>query len=531
MMDKTLKFISFILWLIRSFLSIWIHLGFRLIYGNQKFKLPSITNQLLLQPATVIAKRIRQRQITSYEVVKAYIDRIKSIQPYLNVYVDERFEQALEEAREIDRILDNDKSIPEEWNEERAPFLGVPFAIKESMQFRGFHNSTGIVLRKDFICTETAKAVDNMLKSGAILLCNTNVSEGCMWFESRNALYGTTNNPYDLSRIVGGSSGGAGCIVSAAGVPFAVGSDIGGSIRLPSFMNGIFGHKTTPDVVPNEGQYPPHKEYHQKYLLATGPMCRYACDLHPMLQALAGLENISKLLDFNTSVDLSKLRYFYIDEMDAYFVNKIDREQRLAHRQVVQYFEHKYKVHVTRLRLNRLRYAVPLWTSMMVDGQLSTRDFSTTLFNSTSYLTAYHELLQKFLFRSTHTLPAIGLAILEALPNKYNKRFHKLAHKFFDEIQVLLGNDGILFFPTFPQSAPLHGWPLIMNTFDYIYCGIINALGLPSTQCPLGLDSQCLPLGIQCIAGRGRDQLTLCVAQEIEKARGGWVSPSQKKCI
>ncbi len=182
---------------------------------------------------------------------------------------------------------------------------------------------------------------------------------------------------------------------------------------------------------------------------------------------------------------------------------------------------------MTRLRLNRLRYAVSLWASMMVDGQLSSRDFSLTLCNNKSYLNGYHELLQKFLFRSTHTLPAIGLCILEALPNKYNKRFHKIAHKFFNEIEVLLGDDGVLLFPTFPQSAPYHGWPLIMNTFDYIYCGIINALGLPSTQCPLGLDSQQLPLGIQCIAARAHDQLTLAVAQEIEQFMGGWVSPSR----
>ena len=104
-------------------------------------------------------------------------------------------------------------------------------------------------------------------------------------------------------------------------------------------------------MVPNEGQFPPHKEYHQKYLLATGPMCRYACDLHPMLKSLAGSENIDKLTHIDVpvrlnnknhymhcvyllKVDLSKLRYFYIDEMDAYFVNKVDRDQRLAHRRV-----------------------------------------------------------------------------------------------------------------------------------------------------------------------------------------------------
>jgi fatty acid amide hydrolase 2 len=183
-------------------------------------------------------------------------------------------------------------------------------------------------------------------------------------------------------------------------------------------------------------------------------------------------------------------------------------------------------VYVTRLRLNRLRHAVSIWSSMMVDGQLASRDFSLTLCNRKSHLNGYRELLLKFLFRSTHTLPAIGLAILEAVPNKHNKRFHKVAQQFYNEIQALLGDDGILFLPTFPQSAPVHGWPVIMNTFDYIYCGIINALGLPSTQCPLGLDKQQLPLGIQCIAGRGRDQLTLAVAQEVERAMGGWVPPS-----
>ncbi|CAF4539711.1 unnamed protein product, partial [Rotaria sp. Silwood2] len=304
-MAKSLQIISFIIWLIRCFFSIWIRLGFRLIYGNQKFRLPPITNQLLLLPATVIAKRIRERRVTSYEVVHIYIERTRAIQPYLNVYVDERFSEALIEAQEIDRILDavanGQRLLPDEWTEERAPFLGVPFAIKESMEYPGFHNSTGIAARKDFISTRTATSVAHMLKAGAILLCNTNVSEGCMWFESRNSLYGTTNNPYDLTRIVGGSSGGAGCIVSAAGAPFAIGADIGGSIRLPSFMNGIFGHKTTPDIVPNDGQYPPHKDHHQKYLLSTGPMCRYACDLQPMLKVLAGSHNIERLLHFDVS--------------------------------------------------------------------------------------------------------------------------------------------------------------------------------------------------------------------------------------
>ncbi|CAF4405949.1 unnamed protein product, partial [Rotaria magnacalcarata] len=197
------------------------------------------------------------------------------------------------------------------------------------MQFIGFHNSTGIAARENIIATETATFVENMLKSGVILLCNTNIK-----FSGQNSLYGTTNNPYNLTRIVGGSSGGAGCIVSATGVPFGVGADIGGSIRMSSFINGIFGHKTLPDIGPNDRQYPSHSDNQQKYMLATGPMCRY------------------------THVDLSKPCYFYVDEVDAYCVNKLDPEQKLAHRQVVQHFENTYKIHVT--RFNRRRYPVSL---------------------------------------------------------------------------------------------------------------------------------------------------------------------------
>lgn len=184
-------------------------------------------------------------------------------------------------------------------------------------------------------------------------------------------------------------------------------------------------------------------------------------------------------------------------------------------------------MHVVRLRLNRLRYPVLLWSSMMLDGQTSTRDFSMALCKNSGSVNGAHEFLQKFLFRSTHTLATLCMLILAALPNKHNRRFRDLAHQLYEEIQVLLGEDGVLFFPSFPQSAPYHGWPLIQNTVDYIYCGIFNALGLPATQCPLGLDSQRLPLGIQCIAARGHDQLTLAVAQEIEDYAGGWTPPSR----
>src|SRR5919202_3862942 len=103
--------------------------------------------------------------------------------------------------------------------------------------------------------------------------------------ESSNRVYGRTNNPYDPSRIVGGSSGGEGAVIGAGGAPFGLGSDVGGSIRMPAFFNGIFGHKPTGGLVPNAGQYPVASDAAQKYL-TTGPLARRAEDLAPLLRIL-----------------------------------------------------------------------------------------------------------------------------------------------------------------------------------------------------------------------------------------------------
>ena len=108
-----------------------------------------------------------------------------------------------------------------------------------------------------------------------------------MWLESSNYLYGQTNNPYNLSRIVGGSSGGEGCIVSSAASVIGVGSDIGGSIRMPSFFNGVYGHKPSPFLISNEKQHPPANGY-QRAMLGTGPICRYASDLRLMFKIFSG---------------------------------------------------------------------------------------------------------------------------------------------------------------------------------------------------------------------------------------------------
>lgn len=164
--------------------------------------------------------------------------------PYLRAVVATRFEQARLEATQVDKAL----VAAEETEEKDAfpPFYGVPLVIKEVFEFEGLPFTGGLMGRKGVVGHVTAPAVAQVQQlTGAIVLASTNISEACMWHESTNHVYGSTNNPYDFSRTSGGSSGGCGAAVAACMVPVSIASDVGGSIRIPALYNGLFGHKPT----------------------------------------------------------------------------------------------------------------------------------------------------------------------------------------------------------------------------------------------------------------------------------------------
>lgn len=147
---------------------------------------------------------------------------------------------------------------------EKKPFFGVPFTTKDCIGVANMKQTAGLTVRKNIVSKYDAEVIRLMRDAGAIPLATTNVSELAMWWETSNCLYGTTKNPYNTRHIVGGSSGGEGCIQAAAGSPLGIGSDIGGSIRIPSYFNGIFGHKPSTGIVSNDGQYPSAQSEDQK---------------------------------------------------------------------------------------------------------------------------------------------------------------------------------------------------------------------------------------------------------------------------
>ena len=221
----------------------------------------------LMKSATELARLIRDGETTSEEVVRLHIDRLRRVNPALNAVVRVRVREAMSEARESDRRLA--ERGPD------GPLHGVPCTIKESFELEGMPHTAGLVSRRDRRGQRDAVTVARLRAAGAIPIGVTNVSELLMWMESNNRVYGRSNNPYDPRRIVGGSSGGEGAAVGAAISPFGLGADVGGSIRMPAFFNGVFGHKPSSGLVPNSGQWPLAENEAASYL-STGPLARRA---------------------------------------------------------------------------------------------------------------------------------------------------------------------------------------------------------------------------------------------------------------
>ena len=213
-----------------------------IVYGRNGVTVRSPSNPILKLPAGVIAEKVKERSIKAEEIIQAFIARIHEVNPLLNAVVNERFEEALEEARYIDTVLDSPDSNTTGVKSVLLckPLLGVPLSVKESIACKGFAHSAGLVDRKETIAEDDATVVKYLRQAGAIPIAMTNCSELCMWWETSNNVYGRTNNPYDTSKIAGGSSGGEGGIISAAGSVCGVGSDVGKCVILLFYDMSLF---------------------------------------------------------------------------------------------------------------------------------------------------------------------------------------------------------------------------------------------------------------------------------------------------
>src|SRR5246127_1885936 len=238
-------------------------------------------SQWSFKSATELLSALAARQVSAVELAEDAVARIERHDGKVNAICVRDFDRAMEAARAADAALARGES---------KPLLGIPLTVKESYNVAGLPTTWGIPEQKSFVPGEDALPITRVKDAGGVILAKTNVPLTLADWQSYNDIYGTTNNPYDLGRTPGGSSGGSSAALAAGYGPLSLGSDIGGSLRVPAFHCGIYAHKPTWALVPLRGHTPPSFPALpiDRDLTVLGPMGRRAADLALRLGGFQG---------------------------------------------------------------------------------------------------------------------------------------------------------------------------------------------------------------------------------------------------
>ena len=471
---------------------------------------PGITQR----SAVVLASAIRSGEVGARDVVEAHLEVLERAQPRINAIAATRYEEARHEADAVD------VAVAAGGGGELPPLAGVPCTIKESIAVRGMPNCAGVVARREFRSTQTAPASQRLLDAGAILLGVTNTAEFCAWLESENRVYGRTSNAYDRRRIAGGSSGGEGAAVGCGGSPIGLGADSGGSIRIPAFFNGVFGHRPSPGLVPNAGHFPTAEK---DPFLTIGPLARRAEDLMPLLGIIAGADQHESCvgqaqLGAPADVSVDDLRVVVSDESELL---PVSRELYLAQERAADALA-VAGARVEHRSMHSMRRAFWLYLTALSDSGPSVRELLlaegavSPSWRASPRPGGPHTVATRLLLA--------GEAISAHMPSRTTRRVLAAGRAFAAEVEATVGSGVMLHIPHC-RVAPRHGRtvgrPWVLNP-----TAAFSVAGLPATQVPLGLNARKLPLGVQVAAGPNRDHLAIAVALELERALGGWVPPS-----
>src|SRR5256884_4730199 len=236
-------------------------------------------NDLTFLPAVQMAEQIRHRKISPVELVEAHLRKHKQLNPVLNAFVQVDAEGAFRQAREAEVAVRRGAKL--------GALHGVPVSIKISIEVAGFRCEAGTKLRQGTVASQDAPLVSRLRDAGAIILGTTNTPELLMAWETDNLLYGRTNNPWDLTRTPGGSSGGEAAAIASGMSAAGVGSDGRGSLRVPAHFSGICGLKPTPGRIPATGHFP-NSVGPFALIGVVGPMARTVADLKVLFEVMQG---------------------------------------------------------------------------------------------------------------------------------------------------------------------------------------------------------------------------------------------------
>jgi Asp-tRNA(Asn)/Glu-tRNA(Gln) amidotransferase A subunit family amidase len=469
-------------------------------------------NELIFGSIAEITAGYRDKKFSPLEVVKAHLERLAQLKPKLNAFVHLDVERALEQA-ELATAAEMRGAVASQ-----RRLHGIPLTIKSCIDVAGWPTPAGSLLRKDYVAQADAPLVARLRGAGAILLGNTNTPEYLMAYETDNSLSGKTSNPWDLARSSGGSSGGEAAAIAAGCSAGGVGSDGGGSIRVPAHFCGICGLKPTPGRIPATGHFPPGGGAFG-WVGVVGPMARTIADVSAMFEVMAGPEPGDSLsapvpVRAVNKEDIKKLRIGIL-ESDA--LGKATPETTAAvERAAVLLKEQGFTVEAK--RLTGLDRAIELWWYF--------------------FGPVVADLIRKGVVGHEHDMSPmlreyVALAMAEANLT-YDGFLNACAERDKIRTEILRQMDEvtILLSPVSSGPAFRHGegnWRsgAKENYRDTMrYSQWLNMAGFPGAVVPLGASPEGLPIGVQVIGRPYEEETILAVAEAIERGRGPWKRPN-----
>jgi amidase len=449
----------------------------------------SIHSELATATASQLAARLRKKDVSSVELTEAHIARIEALDGPINAVVVRDFERARSDARAADDALAK--------GEATRPLLGVPMTVKESYDLTGHPTTWGLEDYREHRAHNDALAVQRLKHAGAIVMGKTNVPPVLGDWQSDNPIYGRTNNPYDVTRSPGGSSGGSAAALAMGFSALELGSDIGGSIRKPAAFCGVFGHKPTWGLVPQAGHAAGGMIVAPTQLAVCGPLARSAQDLDIALAAIAGPDVDSpanKLaLPPPRYAALNRFRVFVMEDHPA---AQPGAEVRAAIESVCD-------------ELTKAGAAVSRSSNLLPDMSQMWRTYQSMLHTITTRRAP------------TGREPISAHALLERFDEQF--RIRRQWIDFFRHFDVILSP--VFSTTAFPhttepdwrkRSLTVDGEPIPYGS-QLAWASVATVSCLPSTAVPLGLAKDGLPLSLQVIGPHLEDRTTIAFAGMIAR--------------
>ena len=466
--------------------------------------------EIITYPIKDLLDSLRNKTISVEELTNVHINQIKSVNKSLNAVVQDSFDSALTTAKFMDNNF-NDSNT--------KPLFGLPFTLKDSFDTKDIISTWGTEGRTNFIPKHNATVAERLLNAGGILMGKTNTPEFTMGGETDNVPYGRTNNPYNLKYTTGGSSGGAAALISSCGSVFDLGTDTGGSIRMPAHHCGISGLKPTFGRVPRTGHAISFDAGPGDLLTSIGPLARFVDDLIPLTNIISGPDNV------DPTVVISPLN-------DPNIISTKNLKVGFYHstKSISSDNDTKHVINAACQKLEPIVKSInEIDTTIIERGDSVAGDIAN--YDKRNYL---KQLLDRSNTKIPHRWTKARFDIAEEYNNKSAIDLSELVQQiamYQSESLSYFDNYDVLIAPVLHKAGFKHGEIMDASNKDWNYVTkatflrAYNVTGWPVLTLRCGANTDGYPIGLQIITAPWKDEIALKIGQILEKELGGWIPP------